>query len=241
MSLLCIIHDYAGEIPGIMKVFIVFAIICAVASAAEDFCYKDVVDACKTTNKKYTSTLNCTAKYGAIEAVQPDLQKFANHHFIRSFEYLLMSTHFANYEKNRAGFEKLFRSLSDEKWHESIELIKYITKRGGEMDFNKLSEDIMEEKPEERSFELYELTAMARALDVEKKFAVEAHKIHSEATRKSKSFHDPEISDYLEKEFLHKQRDVIRKLAGYTTDLSDLLDGPDSSLSLFLFDEYLKK
>ncbi|XP_023024932.1 ferritin light chain [Leptinotarsa decemlineata] len=224
-----------------MKVFIVIAIFCAVASAADDYCYKDAVEACKTTNKKYTSTLNCTARYGAIDAVQPELQKFANHHFIRSFEYLLMSTHFANYEKNRAGFEKLFRSLSDSKWEEGIELIKYITKRGGYMNFAAISEDLALENEVDRSFELYELAAVAKALDFEKKFALEAHEIHSEATRKSKSFHDPEISDHLEKEFVHKQRDVIRKLAGYTTDLSDLLDGPDSSLSLFLFDEYLQK
>lgn len=37
---------------GIMKAFIVFAIFCAAAVGAEDFCYKDVVQACNPTSKK---------------------------------------------------------------------------------------------------------------------------------------------------------------------------------------------
>lgn len=45
------------------------------------------------------------------------------------------ATHFGNYEKSREGFEKLFRKLSDSTWNDAIDLIKYITKRGGVMDF----------------------------------------------------------------------------------------------------------
>jgi hypothetical protein len=45
------------------------------------------------------------------------------------------ATHFGNYEKSREGFEKLFRKLSDSTWDDAIDLIKYITKRGGVMDF----------------------------------------------------------------------------------------------------------
>lgn len=187
-----------------------------------------------------SAVLNCSAKYGAIEKVQPALQQYINHHFVRSFEYLLMSTHFANYQKNRAGFEKLFRELSDNKWHEGIEMIKYLDSRGGEMDFNRIAEDVAKEEEKERSFELYELAAVARALDTEKKMALEANSIHSEATRKNSNFHDPEISDYIEKEVVHKEKDLIRKLAGYATDLTNLLNKQDSSLSLFLFDEYLQ-
>lgn len=152
-----------------------------------------------------------------------------------------MSTSFANYEKNRPGFEKLFRGLSDNKWHEAIELIQYITKRGGEMNFNTLSNKVLEEAEHTLTFELYELAAVAKALDIEKKMALDAHDIHGEATRRNKNFHDPEISSHIENEFVHKQRDTIRKLAGYASDLNGLLNGTDSSLSLYLFDEYLLK
>lgn len=153
----------------------------------------------------------------------------------------MMSTHFANYEKNRPGFEKLFRGMSDEKWEDAIELIKYITKRGGSMSFGAVSEDIAKEEETERSFELNEYTAVAQALDFEKKYELEAATIHAAASSRTKHLHDPEISSHIENEFLHESRDVIRKLAGYTTDLNRLLNGPDSSLSLFLFDEYLQK
>jgi Ferritin-like domain. len=37
---------------------------------------------------------------------------------------------------SREGFEKLFRKLSDSTWDDAIDLIKYITKRGGTMDFS---------------------------------------------------------------------------------------------------------
>ncbi|XP_072393553.1 ferritin light chain-like [Diabrotica undecimpunctata] len=227
--------------PGIMKTFIVLSFLCVAALASEDFCYQDAVTACNPTAAKYVDKLNCTAKFGAIDAVESDLQKFINHHFIRSFEYLLLATNFATYERNRAGFEKLFRGLSDNKWHEGIEFIKYLTSRGGQMNFNAISKDIKSEEAESRSFDLRELTAIAKALDIEKKFVHEAHSIHREATRNNKQFHDPEISDYLEKEVVHKERDLIRKLAGYSTDLAGLLNGPDSSLALYMFDDYLQK
>lgn len=35
-----------------MKAFVVFSVVLAVALGAEDYCYQNVVEACKTTNKK---------------------------------------------------------------------------------------------------------------------------------------------------------------------------------------------
>lgn len=182
---------------------------------------------------------NCNARYGAIDAVLPDLQKYVTTHITRSYEFLMMATHYANYEKNRVGFEKIFHDLSDSTWEDAINLIKYIGKRGGKMNFQMRKEDINGEGQD--NFELYEMQSLAKALDVEKQLAVDAHNIHREATRNRKEFHDPEISSYLEEKFVHKHADKIRTLSGYTYDLSKLLDGPDSSLALFLFDEYLQK
>ncbi|XP_060529379.1 ferritin-2 heavy chain [Cylas formicarius] len=220
---------------------LVFVAIFAVVSCSEDYCYKDTVRACKpTTNKQLVALPNCNAKYGSIDGLQSDLQRFANHHFLRSFDLLLMSTHYGNYEKNRVGFEKLFRKISDSLWHEGIELIKYITKRGGDMDFNNVNTEIKEESSTP-NWELYEIESLAKALDIEKNLAKEAFQIHQQATRIKVENHDPEVASYLEEEFMHEQRDVIRQLSGYTTDLSTLLDGPDSSLALYLFDEHLQK
>lgn len=82
--------------------------------------------------------LNCNAKYGAIDQLMVDLQSYANANIETSFEYLLMSTHFGNYETNREGFKGLYRKMSDRAWENAIDIIKFITKRGGKMDFNQL-------------------------------------------------------------------------------------------------------
>lgn len=150
-----------------------------------------------------------------------------------------MSTHYANYKENRAGFEKLFRDLSDDKWNTAIELIKYIGKRGGEMNFQTRKADRNATK--QNDYELYELESLAKALEVEKELAEDAHNIHAEAARRRREYHDPEISSYIEEEFVHKHASNVRKLAGYTHDLLRILDAPEHSLGLYFFDEYLQK
>lgn len=81
---------------------------------------------------------NCNAQYGAIDTLEPDLQSYVNANIETSFEFLLMSTHFGNYEVNRDGFKGLYRKLSDQSWADAIDLIKYIARRGSRMDFNQL-------------------------------------------------------------------------------------------------------
>lgn len=81
---------------------------------------------------------NCNAKYGAIEALQADLQSYANANIESSFEFLLMSSYFGNYEDQREGFKALYRKYSDKMWEDAIDIIKYIAKRGGRMNFNQL-------------------------------------------------------------------------------------------------------
>jgi hypothetical protein len=48
-------------------------------------------------------------------------------------------------------------------------------------------------KPEDNTAELYELGAMARGLDIQKKLAEEAFALHGNATRKLEGHHDPEV------------------------------------------------
>jgi len=81
---------------------------------------------------------SCNAKYGNIDGLQVDLQAYVNANIESSFELLLMSMHFGNYETNRDGFKGLYRKLSDKLWKDAIDLIKYITQRGGKMNFNQL-------------------------------------------------------------------------------------------------------
>lgn len=179
----------------------------------------------------------CDARYGAIGSLESGLQKFSNNLIHKSFDYLLMATHYGNYIKNRPGFEKLFRDLSDELWQDGINTIKYISSRGGSMNFANVDIDPTN-KP---SLEQFELHSIGRALDIEKTIAEQAFELHKDASGHKSEHHDPEIAHHLEEKFMEKHRDTVRSLAGHAKDLSRIMDGPDSSLGLYLFDEYLQK
>ncbi|KAG8232854.1 hypothetical protein J437_LFUL012658 [Ladona fulva] len=129
---------FIGENIFIMKVFILF--LSLVAIVASEYCYDSVVSACGKTGVD-RNLENCHARYGAVDELAFELQNFANLHITRSFDYLLFATHFGAYQKNREGFGKFFRKLSDDTWEDAIDIIKYITKRGGKMDFESKKQD----------------------------------------------------------------------------------------------------
>lgn len=208
-------------------------------TASAEFCYNDVETACSpklTSSFADSQTLpNCNAKYGHIDSLQADLQAFANAHIETSFEFLLMSTHFGNFEAHRDGFKGLYRKLSDSNWEKSIEMIKYIAKRGGRMNFNQMPH-FKKSSKDSRVLELSEIHSLAKALDSQKLLANEGLRLHNAA----KEHKDAAIAHYLEEEFLESQSDVVRTLAGHTSDLKNLLNR-DAPLAIFLFDEYLQK
>ncbi|KAI5634627.1 ferritin-like domain-containing protein [Phthorimaea operculella] len=163
-------------------------------------------------------------------------------HLECSYQYLLTSAYFNNYQTNRAGFGKLFRKLSDEAWQKTIELIKHVTMRGDVMDFARRSPHDAADR--NYTVETNELESLAKALDTQKEIAERAFHIHKEATKNSEKLHDPEITHYLEEEFIEGHAKTIRNLAGHTTDLKKFItanNGQDLSLALYLFDEYLQK
>ncbi|XP_033208246.1 uncharacterized protein LOC117167431 isoform X1 [Belonocnema kinseyi] len=209
-------------------------------SATAEFCYTDVEAACSSSPTAVDGRLlkNCNARYGSFEGMQAELQAYVNAHVESSFEYLLMSTHFGNYEANREGFKGLYRQLSDSAWGKAIDIIKFITKRGGRMNFNQLPH-LKKNAKDSRVLELNELNSLAKALDTEKQLAEEALRLHAQTQNHPKQ--DASVAHYLEEKFMESQAETIRKLAGHTNDLKSLLADRDSSLSVYLFDEYLKK
>ncbi|XP_051162923.1 uncharacterized protein LOC127282608 [Leptopilina boulardi] len=220
-----------------MFAFVLLSVL--IVSASADTCYKEVQDACSTAPNQDGALLkNCNAKYGFFENMQTELQAYTNAHIEYSFEYLLMSTHFGNYEANRDGFKGLYRKLSDNAWQKAIDMIQFITKRGGAMNFNQLPH-FKETGSESRVLELNEISSLAKALDNEKKLAEEALRLHAQTKNNPKQ--DASVAHYLEEEFMESQADCIRKLAGHSNDLKNLLQDRDASLSIFLFDEYLQK
>jgi len=217
-----------------MKLLLILAGLASVVVAEDTYCFNDVVAACKPAGG--SDIVNCNAKYGEIDTVEYDLQSFVNKHITHSFQYLLLSSHFGNFEKNRVGFQKLFKHLSDKAWHDGIELIKYITKRGGKMDFISKRQDDGLIQTRDDTYELYELESLAKAVDIQKSLANEANRIHKACER------DGEITSHIENTFVHPLRDTVRSLSGHTNDLKNLINSnKQNSLHVYLFDEYLQK
>jgi len=223
-----------------MKWLYVLVAIFLTVSAEEQSCSSDIIDNCAGVTDQIA---NCNANFSGFSSGVQHLQAYANEQLLKSFDYLLLSANFGTYVKNRPGFEKQFRGLSDTAWEHSINLIKHITKRGGQHDFY-TRRSVTVSTPQKHVLELNEISALAYALDTEKSLATEAHSLHERYSHANhKSHYDAEVAHYLEEKFIEDQATTIRKLSGYTNDLRRLLDESivDGSLSLFLFDEYLQK
>lgn len=85
-----------------------------------------------------------------------------------------MAANFGTFVKNRPGFEKLFRHLSDTAWMNSIDLMKYMGKRGGIHDFNEYQADEIPLKVRE----INEIIGLAYSLDTEKYLAEQTNNLH---------------------------------------------------------------
>lgn len=137
--------------------------------------------------------INCNANYSGFAQNVQYLQAYANEHLQKSFDYLLLSANFGTHVKNRPGFEKQFRALSDTAWNHAIGLIKHITKRGGAHDFYSRRVASVEGQ-KKRILELDEINALALALDTEKALAAEAHSLHERYSHANhKAHYDAEV------------------------------------------------
>ncbi|EDV93175.1 soma ferritin [Drosophila grimshawi] len=224
-----------------MKYFIVIAFIagiCALAQAEEQTCQVDIQSACGQSSNG--GVKNCNARYGAIGHLEHKMEDYIQLQLKKSYEYMLMATHFNSYQMNRPGFKKLYQDMSDRAFDDTIDLIKQVTRRGGTVDFSKPNTHGIAHPPE---VHLSELESLARALDNEKELTQGAIHVHTSATHASSEsrVHDPEMAHYLQDNFLSKQAASVRKLSGYANDLSKLVSVREPSLSVYLFDEYLQK
>lgn len=136
---------------------------------------------------------NCNANFSGFSSSVQHLQAYANEQLIKSFDYLLLSANFGTYVKNRPGFEKQFRALSDTAWNRAIDLMRHMTKRGGQHDFY-TRRSTTDSAPQKRILELNEINALALALDTEKTLSTEAHGLHERYSHANhKSHYDAEV------------------------------------------------
>ena len=169
---------------------------------------------------------------------------------------MLLGAKFEEFALNKPGMNKLYKDISDKAWKDTIDLIKYQSKRGHKVKFTN-NYDILEKAmnsshasltKDEKNTLVMELKtdnvavsganvlkALAYTLDYEKNIATGIHHIHrilsiaGKKDPKTEEYHyDPEVTQYLEEKFIEDEADHIRKLAGYVTDVKKLLLHPES-------------
>lgn len=157
----------------------------------------------------------------------------------KSFDFLLLSAVFDVYSLDRPGFEKLYRKTSDKAWEDTIELIKYQSRRGAyvQLGAGSSAHDVSS------LLQSNETSSLQLALEYEKLLANEAHRMHKKISHADSTKHyDPDVAHYLDEKLIEYQSGQIRKLAGYITNLNDIVrEANTKELGVQLFDEYLDK
>lgn len=191
------------------------------------------VDECTSNSAK------CTALFSGFSHIEKDMHNYTMQMLVKSYDFLLLSSVFDHYKMDRPGFEKLYRKIADKAWEDTIDLIKYQSRRGAVVTLDETS----------RTHELNklltsdELGSLKLALNYEKVLATEAHIMHKKISHTSGSNHyDPDVAHYLDEHFIEYQSGTIRKLSGHITNLDNILgETGTKDLGLQMFDDYLDK
>lgn len=150
------------------------------------------------------------------------LNKQINLELHASYTYHSMAFHFERDDVALPGFAKFFKKSSDEEREHAEKMMKYQNKRGGRI----VLQDIA--KPIRDSWGTG-LEAMQTALELEKNVNQALLDLHKVAT----AHDDPQMTDFLEENYLEEQVESIKELASYVTSLKRV--GP--GLGEYTFDK----
>lgn len=172
-----------------------------------------------------------------------DFIKYTNEYLVRSFEYFFLSAQFGTYGKDRPGFQKTLKGLSDSAWNKGVEMIKEMAKRGFSHNFD-MNSDI---EAITSNSNVTELVALAKAAEIEKGLLIKAndiHRHHSHAAFDSAKScgYDAGLSHYIAEEILEEKTSTVRTLVGHVNQLKKLFvqDPKTYPLSVFMFDQHLQ-
>lgn len=130
-------------------------------------------------------------------------------------------------------------NISNQLWTDGVDVIKYLTTRGLEMDFTQLDANLCQ--PED-TLELMELHSFAKGLDIQKKIAQTTMNFHKKYSAPHSKNYDPEVAYYLKENHIEKHSKMVRDLSGYVEDLRNIFfEGPDAGLGRYLYNDYLEK
>lgn len=187
----------------------------------------------QTTRTLKTSVPCCTSsnkppscRFNFHEDCEKMINKQINMELSASYAYLSMSYYFDREDVALPGFHEYFKKCSDEERDHAEMLMKYQNKRGGTI----VLENIV--SPSQQTWPT-PLSAVVFALELEK--SVYQNLLDTHACASSRN--DPQLSDFLEGEFLDDQVKACKELSDMITNLKRV--GP--GLGEYQFDKELGK
>lgn len=160
------------------------------------------------------------------EDVEKAINGQINMELYASYVYQSMGMYFDRDDVALPGFSSFFSKNSEEEREHAEKLMKYLNKRGGRI----VLADIKRPDKDEWG---KGLEALQTALDLEKKVNQSLLDLHGLATSKE----DPNLTDFLEGEYLEEQVEAIKELGDLITKCKRAGDG----LGEYIFDKDLKK
>lgn len=154
------------------------------------------------------------------------INKQINMELYASYVYQSMAFYFDRDDIALPGFSKFFKHNSDEEREHAEKLMKYLNKRGGRV----VLQDVKRPTNDEWG---NGLSALQQALDLEKKVNQSLLNLHALATTNN----DPQMTDFLEGEYLEEQVEAIKELGDLITQLKRA--GPEG-IGEYIFDKDLR-
>ncbi|GAB1607687.1 soma ferritin-like [Argonauta hians] len=158
------------------------------------------------------------------KACEDGINKQINMELYASYVYQSMAYYFDRDDVALKGHFEFFKKRSDEEREHAEKFMKYQNKRGGRIILEPIN------KPHHDCWE-GPLRAMEISLDLEKQVNASLLKLHKTAAESE----DPQMTDYIESEFLGEQVDDIKLLSDNITNLERVGKG----LGEYMFDKNL--
>ncbi|KAF8691681.1 hypothetical protein HU200_040066 [Digitaria exilis] len=152
------------------------------------------------------------ARHKFVDDCEAAINEQINVEYNASYAYHSLFAYFDRDNVALKGFAKFFKESSDEEREHAEKLMEYQNKRGGRVKLQSIVTPLTEFDHPEKGDALY---AMELALALEKLVNEKLHNLHSVATR----CNDPQLTDFIESEFLEEQVDAIKKISEYVAQL----------------------
>ncbi|XP_055629993.1 soma ferritin-like [Toxorhynchites rutilus septentrionalis] len=189
----------------------------------------------------------CTSRFSGYKHVASNIADITSHLLDQSFDFLILSMAFKQHDRNRPGFERLYRKISDQAWSDALDTMQYQSKRGFPATlsggYKYATSDLRSVADPSNATEHGSLQL---AMEYEKLVTSVAHSIHRKmsGTHQQAYQYDADVAHFLDEKLISGRSDTVRKLTGHIHILEGILNAESDEFSrdmgLQMFDQYLK-